>query len=237
MVFSPPGAFPTTHDGFFSRNVWAAFSGWLHWLRNAFRPINWARLCHKGARATFHKDDVNEANLDLGEPGGLLKLRTCLTPGKEEFTCWFTMVYLLSFALLIGKYFVTSFWHPCFRQNINTRMFQPVPLSDGSFDKFDLWFSNSFLFNKVLLHHLTFTMPYVLMWTTGFSGHLGPTVGQPTANCLVVALPGRHEFLGRWDVIVFFLSHGFPTFRKRRLDQEDHVDVVMLCNLTWASNS
>lgn len=180
--FSHLEVFQQHTSGFFSRNVWAAFSGWLHWLSAHFVPSGDARLCHKGARATFHKDDVNEANLDLGEPGGLLKIRTCLTPG-EEFTCWFTMVYLLSFALLIGRYFVTSFWHPCFRQNINTRMFQPVPLSDGSFDKFDLWFSNSFLFNKVLLQHPTFTMPYVLMWTTGFSGHLGPTVGQlPTAS-------------------------------------------------------
>lgn len=34
-------------------------------------------------------------------------------------------------------------------------------------------------------------------------------------GCLVVAFPGGHEFLGRWDVIVFFLSHAamaFPLF-------------------------
>ena len=102
--FSHLEVFQQHTSGFFSRNVWAAFSGWLHWLSAHFVPSGDARLCHKGARATFHKDDVNEANLDLGEPGGLLKIRTCLTPG-EEFTCWFTMVYLLSFALLIGRYF------------------------------------------------------------------------------------------------------------------------------------
>ena len=65
-----------------------------------------------------------------------------------------------------------------------------------------------------------------------------------TLHGLVVALPGGHEFLGRRDVVVFFLSHHTfrPFFSGDGLDEIDWigslrtvVTLVMLCK--FISNS